>query len=1197
MVTAQQPSFGDESHYRNLFACAPVGIWEADCTALEAWFGQLRAAGITDLGSFLETDPQQILYGLSLVTIRSVNQASVGFYGANDEQHLLENAPWLLATVPLPSLREALVARWNGEVSFRMETHIATLHGTRIHGLVGISVPKEADRQDLSRIILTFTDITDRKRTEETLRESGERLRMAMGASGTGWWDWDLTANALVLDEQCKTLLGVPLTAEVTYEVVREHLRPEDRPRLDQTLARALAESGEYELECAAEWPDGSVHWALLRGRSFHDAANRPVRLMGVAVDITDRRRAEAALRESEQFYRTLIETLPVTVVLANPTGRVTYISPAAKEMFGLTRGEGLGTLPTDWIAPEHHEAVGYRMQQVLVELNPQPPIEYKMLKRDRTPVWAQVASSPILDAEGHLQGVVTVCQDITARRQAEEALRENEARLRLAQQAAHAGTWDLDLSTGRAFVSTETWGLWGVEPRENPQSFDWLAAVFPEDRPVAETTLQQAMRTPGDASWEYRITWPNGQVRWHHARGRTLADPDGRPRRLVGITTDVTERKQAEQKLRESEERLRLAIQGAEMGWWDWDLLTDAMTADDQCKALYGMPPSTRPSYDLTIELTHPEDRPLLQQRIQEARESPDAREVELRTVWPNGTVRWLLLRGQAFRDERGRPVRLMGLVMDVSARKLAEQALRESETRFKAIYEQAPLGIALVNSRTGQFLQINAKYREIIGRSEEEMRGLTFQGISHPDDLQADLDNMARLIEGESRFFKMEKRLVRGDGSLIWVNLTVVPMWEAGQPPHSHIAIVEDITERKRAEAEIKVLNETLEQRVTQRTTQLRALASELAQAEQRERRRLAQILHDHLQQLLVAAKLKTGMLSRRVQDEGMTRLLRQINELLEESLTQSRSLTVELSPPVLYDRGLAGGLEWLARQFEEKHDLRVGFEFDPQAEPADEGTRVFLFQAIRELLLNIVKHAQAPSAHISLARRGEDWLWVEVSDTGPGFDPATLENREPGKGFGLFTIRERLELIGGRVKVETAPGRGTKVVLEVPRGQVVSPAGLTRKAVAAVSTAALDSEIVVAEPVPGQRSVRVLVADDHRVVREGLITMLQEQPAIKVIGEAADGQQALDLTLRMKPEVVLMDISMPVLDGIEATRRITQALPGVRVIGLSMHVREDMARAMREAGAADYMSKDTASDHLIDTILQQAAAVAPS
>jgi len=658
-----------------------------------------------------------------------------------------------------------------------------------------------------------ITDITDRKRAEDAIQEERNLLRTVIDNLPDSIYVKDTQGRFVTANLAAARLTGATAPSDLlgksdfdfySEEVAAEYLNEE----------RELVRSGETLINKDEPHPDpqGNLRTVLTTKVPLKDSRGTVVGLVGISRDITDQRRAETAIRESEQFYRTLIETLPVTVVLASPQGLATYISPAAKEMFDISPGEGLGTVPTDWIAPEHHEIVRQRMREVMVELRPQPPIEYKILKRDRTPVWAQVSSAPFLDNEGRLAGVVTVCQDVTARKQAEEALRENEARLRLAQQAASAGTWDLDLLTGRVIVSEETWGLWGVTPREAPESFDWLAAVYPEDRPLAETKLRQAMQHPGDARCEYRITWPDGQVRWHHARGRTLADPDGRPLRLVGITTDITERKEAEQRLRESEERLRLAIRGAEMGWWDWDLLSGEMTADDQCKALWGLPPTAQPSYELTMELTHPEDRPLLQQRLQKVLEAPDERDVEFRTIWPNSTVRWLLVRGRVFRDDRGMPMRLMGLVMDVTARKHAEVALRESETRFRALYEQAPLGIALINSRTGQFLQINPKYREIIQRSEEEMRKLTFQSITHPEDLQADLDNMARLIEGKSRFFNLEKRLFRGDGSLIWVSLTVVPMWEEGQLPRIHIAIIEDITERRQAEEAIRESEERM-------------------------------------------------------------------------------------------------------------------------------------------------------------------------------------------------------------------------------------------------------------------------------------------------------------------------------------------------------------------------------------------------
>lgn len=243
--------------------------------------------------------------------------------------------------------------------------------------------------------------------------------------------------------------------------------------------------------------------------------------------------------------------------------------------------------------------------------------------------------------------------------------------------------------------------------------------------------------------------------------------------------------------------------------------------------------------------------------------------------------------------------------------------------------------------------------------------------------------------------------------------------------------VVAMHDITERKQAEEELKRVNETLERRADQ----LRALASELTRTEQRERRRLAQVLHDYLQQTLVAAKMQVGLAHRKVHDEeAMIRLLRQIGELVDQAIGESRSLTVELSPPVLFDRGLVGGLEWLARRFLEQHQLPVSLDLSPDAEPADEGTRIFLFQAARELLFNTVKYAQAQSAEIRLTRLAADRLRLVVADDGRGVDPAVTRSSSTSGGFGLFTIRERLELIGGHLEVISAPGAGTQMLIEV-------------------------------------------------------------------------------------------------------------------------------------------------------------------
>ena len=238
---------------------------------------------------------------------------------------------------------------------------------------------------------------------------------------------------------------------------------------------------------------------------------------------------------------------------------------------------------------------------------------------------------------------------------------------------------------------------------------------------------------------------------------------------------------------------------------------------------------------------------------------------------------------------------------------------------------------------------------------------------------------------------------------------------------------------------------LNQTLEQRVAQRMTEaveraqkLRLLSAELSLAEERERRRIAQVLHDDLQQMLMAAQLHLRTLGNTENAAERTGIIRRLQSMLERSFNLTRSLSVELSPPVLHDHGLAAALEWLASQARKHHGAKVSVDADSSANPKAIDVRVFLFQAVRELLLNAVKHAPGSPVHITMKGIGAGKVRVIVSDRGPGFDLARLDRQgiQLG-GLGLFSIRERMASFGGKLQIESAPGHGTRITLVAPRG----------------------------------------------------------------------------------------------------------------------------------------------------------------
>ncbi|HZI31691.1 MAG TPA: response regulator, partial [Candidatus Binatia bacterium] len=393
----------------------------------------------------------------------------------------------------------------------------------------------------------------------------------------------------------------------------------------------------------------------------------------------------------------------------------------------------------------------------------------------------------------------------------------------------------------------------------------------------------------------------------------------------------------------------------------------------------------------------------------------------------------------------------------------------------------------------------------------------------------------------------------------------------------------------ELQHANNALRATNVQLEQRVKE----MHVLAAEIRRSKEVERRRIARILHEDLQQLIFGARIRLDSVCLNRNAKSFQKELRRIMALLEQAVEISRNLSHELSPVVLQKDGLVAALKWLARWMKEHHGLTVQVKAPAAAEPADENVKAMLFHAVRELLFNIVKHAGVNRARVWMTRNRDRQIDILVSDKGSGFDPAVaMSYSEMGANFGLLSIQEQLKLCHARMEVTSAPGRGSRFRIVAPPNQ----ADEVKLEPGFDSVTLPARQLQPPAPVPsiapdGQSRIRVLLVDDHEIVREGLAVLLRQHQAIDVAGMAFDGIEAITQVRNLQPDLVIMDVNMPRMDGIEATRRITAAWPHIKVIGLTMHSDSSRHRAMRAAGAVNCLEKSGAPADLARLILKHA------
>jgi two-component system cell cycle sensor histidine kinase/response regulator CckA len=733
-------------------------------------------------------------------------------------------------------------------------------------------------------------------------------------------------------------------------------------------------------------------------------------------------------------------------------------------------------------------------------------------------------------------------------RRGVEQQLRESEERFRAIFFRAAVGIAQIGLQGEFLLVNDQLCKILGYTPADLRGKM-FSALIHSDDCAPSLTAMHRLLEgEPPFLSRKLRLLRKDGAICWTSLCVSLVRDQD---QYFIAVVEDITDKVQAELALREIERRLTLVQSVTRLGVWDRDLRTNIIATYGDYARLHGMQPDHPPlTYEKWLAMVHPLDRERIQLHLRESVEQTHVWDREFRVLWPDGSVHWLLAKGTVYTDEAGRPVGMAGVSLDITERKVAEAALRESEERFRRVFEEGPLGVALVGSDY-RFLKVNGALCRMVGYSESELTQMSFADITYPEDMVVNRGLAERMFRREIPSYWLQKRYVKKDGDIIWVSLTASVIRDAEGQPLYGLAMIVDITESKRAEAEALARQKleslgVLAGGIAHDFNNL--LGSILAEAELASANLAAGLSTGEELQRIMTIAIRGAEIVRQLmiysgQDKGMLVAPLDLSQLVEEMIGL---LKVSTSKHVLLKTDLSRDL------------------------PAVMGSAPQLRQVLMNLIINASEAIGEQDAEISIttsrvtspditATNGtpvaeSDHVRLEVSDTGCGmtdevrarvFDPF-FSTKFPGRGLGLAVVQGIVRDHGGFLNLVSAPGQGTtfEVVLPCAGARAQSDCGV------GVRTSGEENR---------SPSGTLLVVEDEDVLRFAVSKMLRKS-GFQVI-EANDGSSALRVIRTRDDEInlMLLDVTLPGVSSREVVEQARVTRPNLKVILTSAYGRE--------------------------------------
>lgn len=663
----------------------------------------------------------------------------------------------------------------------------------------------------------TVQDITEQHAAQRDLAETAQRLGAAMHLARIGSWEWDPESSRLKMSDETLHICGLgPEHGEVDNEFLMAMIPAEEQARILDLMDHAAFHGEPYTNEYHIVRPNGDRRTVIENGTAFHDDRTGRVKLIGTIQDITERKLVE------EELARTVkrLDDAQTAARIGNwewdaETNR-DWWSEQQFRNYGIEAPAGF--VPGDNFLQFAHPADREAARQAVdrsAETGTPLDMEYRAIGADGVERMLWVYGVTENDTDGRVIRTVGTTQDITIRKRAELALALNVQRLDISQEAALIGSWEWNLDTGEVWWSDQQYRNYGAEPGSLKLSVkSFIQYLHPADQDAVKAGIERIVTDGAAFDQEYRVVGRDGvqRVLWGH--GIAERDKKGKTIRLVGTTLDITVRKDAEWQLAIMAEDLKNAQRIANIGSWEWNILTNEEHWSDQNYRVYGLEPgSIQPNGDSFLDYVHPEDRAMLLTAQDTAIAGGQPLEIDYRSIGADGVERLIHTSAEVERDSKGNAVRLAGTVQDITERKHIEQALQESEARLRGIFDHASVGIGLSNLQA-ELIEVNQQFADFLGYSIHEMVGLTFRDFTHPDYIKISGEQFDALLAGDVTKISHEKQYIRRDGTAIWGLRTLSLIdGEAGMPKYM-VVIVKDIDDRKRAETDLARATERLEE-----------------------------------------------------------------------------------------------------------------------------------------------------------------------------------------------------------------------------------------------------------------------------------------------------------------------------------------------------------------------------------------------